>query len=49
MDIQTILVYIIVLIAFGYLILKLAFPKVLATILGKKSSGSCGENDCSCH
>jgi len=49
MDIQTILVYIIVLLAFGYLILKFAFPKVLASILGKKGSNSCGDNDCSCH
>lgn len=50
MDIQTILVYIIVLLAFGYLLLKFAFPKVLATILGKKGNNSCGGNECNgCH
>lgn len=48
MDVQTILVYIIVLFAFGYLVLKFAFPKVLANILGKKGN-SCGSDDCSCH
>lgn len=41
-DIQTILVYIVLAIAIGFLVRKFLLPK-------KKSKKTCGSADCGCH
>ncbi|MCF8713435.1 FeoB-associated Cys-rich membrane protein [Joostella atrarenae] len=49
MDLQSLIVYIVLLLAVAYLVLKFVFPKKLNSLLGKKSSGGCGDGDCGCH
>ena len=45
--VQQILVYIILLIALGYLVKKFLLPKKFFAT--KKSDHACGEDDCGCH
>ncbi|EIJ38096.1 hypothetical protein JoomaDRAFT_1075 [Galbibacter orientalis DSM 19592] len=49
MDFQSIIVYIILILAVAYLTLKFIFPKTLNSLLGKNNNGNCGEGDCNCH
>lgn len=48
MDFQSILVYIILILAVVYLVLKFMFPKKLQALFGNKNSKDCGDGNCGC-
>lgn len=47
-SLQSILVYIFLAVALGYLVKKFVLPKSLFAPKGKKTKG-CGDSDCGCH